>query len=210
MSREAIELLEKYGKHLPNCPRQYDDELNPCVCGLDQVLALLKKKPSETEITCKEMFEDMFKEDPRKTAVILYSSQMGLCKEIEQLEAWLEVQQKELDVSRAAEVEMAGQIERLEKNKKECRQILEKHLDRAKDPNDSLRDLVVAVCNALYWARAKKKHFVVAKLQAKIDQLEAELAKRPIVPAFVAIIKDDAYEKKIAELEAEIKQLKGR
>ena len=58
---------------------------------------------------------------------------------------------------------------------KECRQILEKQLDRDKDPNDSLRDLVAVACNALYWARAKKKHFVMAKLQAENERLKSQL-----------------------------------
>ncbi|KKL80865.1 hypothetical protein LCGC14_2000500 [marine sediment metagenome] len=58
---------------------------------------------------------------------------------------------------------------------KECRQILEKQLDRDKDPDDSLRDLVVVACNALYWARAKKKHFVMAKLQAENEKLKEKI-----------------------------------
>lgn len=39
----------------------------------------------------------------------------------------------------------------------DCRTILERNLDRDKDPGDSLRDLIVVLCNALFWARWRKK-----------------------------------------------------
>ena len=48
-----------------------------------------------------------------------------------------------------------------------CRAILERQLDRDNDPKDSLQDLVVVACNALYWARAKKKYFRKAKVEAE-------------------------------------------
>ena len=67
--------------------------------------------------------------------------------------------------------QLQSKIQALDAEKKECRKILEEQLDRDKDPEDSLRDLVVVACNALYWARAKKKHFVMAKLQAELEKL---------------------------------------
>ena len=56
--------------------------------------------------------------------------------------------------------------------KQECRKILEETLDRDKNPNDSLMDLVVVACNALFYARVQKAHFTMANLKAENDKLK--------------------------------------
>lgn len=81
--------------------------------------------------------------------------------------------------------QQSGRIKELEAEKIECRQILEKQLDRDKDQNDSLRDLVAVACNALYWARAKKRHF------KKANQL---LIKNKELGEVMVIIQTEASE----------------
>jgi len=73
------------------------------------------------------------------------------------------------------DLQLQAEFNRLTAELTECRKILEKQLDRDKDPNDSLRDLVVVACNALYYARAKKEHFVMAKLKAELDDKNKEI-----------------------------------
>lgn len=77
----------------------------------------------------------------------------------------------------AASKPAADHIAQLQREKAECREILENNLDRDKDPKDSLRDLVSVACNALWYARAKKKHFVAANLKVEIAQLQKQINK---------------------------------
>lgn len=144
---------------------------------LDAILAMDNYRvPVRLETWAKEARELI--DQQAKTIAALTEARQAQGKRIEELEKAKEITHQDVDGLWKQITTLQKEIKELEAEKKECCQVLEKHLDRDKDPKDSLRDLVVVLCNALYWARAKKKHIAMGRLQAKNNQLQADLAAK--------------------------------
>lgn len=75
------------------------------------------------------------------------------------------------------ELKLKDRIEAFEREIANCRALLEGSLDRDKDPKDSLRDLVSVAVNALWYARASKKHFICANLKLENEQQEQQITE---------------------------------